>query len=311
MERRRMGWAAAMAVLLTLGPWLAAQTSDAAQVKLAASSEVPSTQSSEAVSTQTPQVLGTAVATKSEQDQDRGLFGRVLVGNGHDSVLGYSSDLEFSLGYDVSHTLEFEGGIPIYTLTQSGSSSTSILGTTNDQALVGDLMLKGEWAPAIDVFDYTATVTGTLPTGTTLVTAGRGTWDINNRVEHDFDFPFNPFVEIVFGNVLPVSTRLAQNAVITGMEFQARAGNTFQFRKWVGFEAGFYEGVPLRGNAVSLAGEPPVSASDHGFTGSILASHARWEVEISYIRSLPNHIDALWTTVSYRFGHVRKESDED
>jgi hypothetical protein len=146
-------------------------------------------------------------------------------------------------------------------------------------------MLKGEWAPDIDAFDYTATVAGTLPTGVTLVSAGRGTWDINNRVQDEVNAPFNPYVEVVFGNVLPVSTRLAQDAVITGVEFQARVGNTFQIRKSAAFEAGFYEGVPLRGNAAGIADLPflrPISASDHGFLGSILASHARWEVEVSY-----------------------------
>ena len=245
---------------------------------------------------------------------DKGVFGRIVFGTGHDSLLGYSGDLELSLGYDFSHTLQLEGGVPIYWL--SIAPKTVPAGTTtqtNRYGSFGDGFFKLEFAPDIDVLDYTLDVTTTVPTGASVVSAGRGTWDLNNRLEHEFRKPFNPYLELILGNVLPATTRLAQASTISGAEFQARLGNTFKLPHSLAFETAFYEAAPLTGKAEGAALVPSgrtIQLADHGFLGSILLSHARWQVDITYTRSIPNHLDGLWGTLGYRLGHLRKSENE-
>jgi len=240
---------------------------------------------------------------------DNGVYGHVVLGGGHDSLSGYAGDVELSLGYDFHHHVEVEAGIPVYWLsTADNVTSTGVNSFSNRYGSLGDMFLKLEFSPDIDIVDYTASVTGTLPTGATNITAGSGTWDWNNRFQHDFWRPFNPFGEIVFGDVLPVATR---PVALPGVLSQFRVGDTIKVHKSVTFDALFYEAVPISGQSQSTTVGPlgrTIQLSDHGFMGSVTASRSRWDFEISYQRSIANHLDTLWVAVGYRVGHVRKES---
>jgi hypothetical protein len=236
-----------------------------------------------------------------------------LISGGHDSLLGYSGDMEFGLGYDFCHSLEVKAQVPIYWLSpyprESPTGETTL---ANRYGSLGDVELKLEFAPDLDLFDYTATVTGTLPTGVTAVSAGRPSWEINNRLEREVWREFNPFTELIVGNVLPVATRLGQNSTTPGVEFQARAGNKFKIVKPLAFEAAFYEALPITGENTVATAAPlslPVQLSDHGFVGSLLASRGRWDLDITYMRSISNRLGSIWATLGYRIGHMRKESE--
>jgi len=250
----------------------------------------------------------------SQVGTEKGPFGRLVFGTGHDSLLGYSGDLEISFGYDFSHILELEGGVPIYWLSmdpKAVSAETTI--PTSRYGSFGDGFFKLELAPDIDLLDYTLDIAATAPTGASVVSAGRGTWDINNRMQHEVRKPFNPYLELIFGNLLPATTRLARASTISGAEFQARLGNTFKLPHSTAFEAAFYEAEPLTGKAAGAALLPlgrTIQLSDHGFLGSVLLSHARWNVDITYTRSISNHLDGVWGTIGYRLGHLRKSESE-
>lgn len=237
---------------------------------------------------------------------DRGFFGRVLMGGGHDSLLGYAGDTEFSVGYDLNHALEFESGVPIYWL----SVRSDVTPSRNRYGSLGDTFMKLEFAPNVKPFDYTAVITGTIPTGLRLVSTERGTWDFNNRLERSFVKPFNPFGEVIFGNVLPVRVRLSQDSTTGGVESQYKLGNSFQLVKGASLDAAFYEAIPLKGNNVINANGERIQLSDHGYIGSVLVSHGRWDLDVTYSRSITNRADAFWATLSHRLGHRRKVSSK-
>lgn len=249
----------------------------------------------------------TETSTQPGLPADRGIYGKVSSGGGHDSLSGYAGNLEFSLGYDVSHSLELEAGIPIFWLsTQEDHSNTGANVYSYRYGSLGDVFLKLEFSPDLDVIDYTASVTGTLPTGANNATAGGGTWDWNNRFQHEFWKPFNPFAEIVLGNVLPVATR---PIAFPGVISQIRVGDTVKFYKTISFDASFYEALPISGQHSSASVTPLdriVQLSDHGFMASLTASRSRAEFEVTYQRSISNRLDTVWATISYRIGHVRR-----
>lgn len=253
-------------------------------------------------------VVETATPTQTPPAaSDHGIYGHIVFGGGHDSLSAYSGDMEFSLGYDY-HGLEGEAGVPIYWLsTVSSVGNTGVSSLSNRYGSLGDVFLKLEFSPDIDIFDYTASVTGTLPTGAANITAGRGTWDWNNRFQHSLWRPFNPFGEIVFGDVLPVSTRVV---AIPGVLSQLRAGDTIKLFHAIHVDALFYEAMPVSGqgaNAVVTPLHRTIQLSDHGFMASLIASRSRWDFDLSYQRSISNRLDAVWAAVGYRLGHVRRE----
>jgi hypothetical protein len=71
--------------------------------------------------------------------------------------------------------------------------------------------------------------------------------------------------------------------------------------------------VPL-GNAAAYfdtaAGAPLTSynlLSDHGFNGDFSKSAGRVSLDVTYNHSIAHSADALYVTLGYRIGHLRKE----
>lgn len=246
---------------------------------------------------------------------DRGIFTYIGVGVGHDPFAKYTGELDLSGGYDFGRTLEIETGMPFFflsTTNQLDASGASHF--SNRYSSFGDAFVRAKITPAIEAFDYKAEVTVTAPTGTRNVSAGQATWDCNNHVEMDL-WRLRPFGEFVLGNVPPVTPRLVGPFQISGFATQLRIGNSFTLAKLLSFDASFYESLPIgNSSVVSTSTLSPLPASnllsDHGFTGSLSqATAGRLEFDFNYTRSLAHSIDAVFLTVRYRLGHLRKEYD--
>jgi hypothetical protein len=243
--------------------------------------------------------------------RESGLYVNVNQVNGHDSFVGYSSELDLSVGFDFGRVLEVESGVPFYFVSATNTpTATNANHLSYRNSAFGDAFVKVALNP-LARFDYGTTLTVTAPTGTANVSTGQATWDWNNRVENDL-WIFHPFGEFVLGNV-PAATPRLESYKISGAATQLHAGNTFDFGRLGAFDASFYESVPL-GDATayfaSTEGAPLTRTnllSDHGFTGDYSKSAGRVAFDLTYNRSIAHATDAVYLSIGYRIGHVRKE----
>jgi Protein of unknown function (DUF1565) len=242
---------------------------------------------------------------------DSGFYANVSQATGHDSFAGYSGELDLSVGYDFGRALEVESGLPFYFLSATNiSTPTDANHFSYRYSSFGDAFVKIAVSPFARL-DYLATLTVTAPTGTANVSTGQATWDWNNRVENDW-WHFHPFGEFVLGNVPSITPRL-ESYRISGSAAQVHAGNTFDLGKLGSFDASFYESVPL-GNATAYfdsAAEAPSTPfnllSDHGFNGDFSRSAGRFAFDVTYNRSIAHSANAVYVTLGYRIGHLRRE----
>jgi hypothetical protein len=241
---------------------------------------------------------------------DAGFYANIAQVTGYDSFSGYAGGLELSVGYDFNRALEVESGLPFYFFT-----ATNISPDADDFSYrygsFGDAFVKIVATPSVRL-NYQATLTVTAPTGRANVSTGQATWDWNNRVEHDWRH-LHPFGEFVLGDVPSVTLRL-ESYRISGFAAQVHAGNSFDFGKLGSFDASFYESVPV-GNArayfndeVGAPSTPFNLLSDHGLNADYSKSAGRLAFDVTYNRSIPYSANAVYVTLGYRIGHIRREA---
>jgi len=240
---------------------------------------------------------------------DAGLYANVAQVTGYDSFSGYAGGLELSVGYDFGRALEVESGLPFYFFSATRSPDADNF--SYRYGSFGDAFVKIVVNPVVRL-NYQATLTATAPTGRANVSTGQATWDWNNRMEHDWRH-LHPFGEFVLGNVPSVTLRL-ESYRISGFAAQVHAGNSFDFGKLGSFDASLYESVPV-GNArayfnaeVGAPSTPFNLLSDHGFNADYSKSAGRFAFDVTYNRSIPYSANAVYVTLGYRIGHLRRES---
>jgi Protein of unknown function (DUF1565) len=241
---------------------------------------------------------------------DAGLYANIAQVTGYDSFSGYAGGLELSVGYDFNRALEVESGLPFYFFTASHISPDAD-NFSYHYGSFGDAFVKIVVNPLARL-NYQAALTVTAPTGRANISTGQVTWDWNNRMEHDWRH-LHPFGEFVLGNVPSVTLRL-ESYRISGFAAQVHAGNSFDFGKLGSFDASFYESVPV-GNArayfnseVGAPSTPFNLLSDHGLNADYSKSAGRFAFDVTYNRSIPYSANAVYVTLGYRIGHIRREA---
>lgn len=193
-----------------------------------------------------------APAGGAAEANDRGfIFTSSFTGN-HDSSSGWSNVLDSSVRYDFNRVFGVELGLPYY-LSHNGYSSAAVTRINTNPPLettynaLGDLYLKLHFAAPETSFGYSATITGTAPTGDTSsgISTGRPTFDLNNRFEHNFGF-ITPFAELGIGDSSAlINHRVRRPYTTLGPISHYRAGATFDFFKYFSFEGAGYEDLPI------------------------------------------------------------------
>jgi hypothetical protein len=240
---------------------------------------------------------------------DVGLYANIAQVTGYDSFSGSAGGLELSVGYDLGRALEVEGGFPFYFFSATRPPDADNF--SYRYGSLGDAFVKIVVNPLVRL-SYQATLTVTAPTGRANVSTGQATWDWDNRMEHDWRH-LHPFGEFVLGNVPSVTLRL-ESYRISGFAAQVHAGNSFDFGKLGSFDASFYESVPV-GNArayfndeVGAPTTPFNLLSDHGLNADYSKSAGRFAFDVTYNRSIPYSANAVYVTLAYRIGHIRREA---
>ena len=257
-----------------------------------------------------------------------GFYASSSAGASYNTSSGWSSDLNSAVGYDISEHFGVEAGMPFYALT-----STTRIDNAGQQVQrshynsLGDAYLTFNGGRDFDTVNYSATLTATAPTGDREagISTGRATFNLNNRIEHDFN-RVTPFVEGSIGDSLTSTRRYRRAFTTLGLVSELQGGATVDLSKRFSLEGSVYDDVGFGNQKVyshrvgkgsaggtktgknrpfDLAYLTQGSASlaaDHGLA-AVFSVHAtsRVDAELAYNRSLHYSTDTVSFTVAYRW----------
>lgn len=118
---------------------------------------------------------------------------------GSASSLGWVNELDTSLGYNFGAHFSVDGGIPIYFVRPS-SSTTATTGATSSNG-IGNVYAQLRLTLNNPILNFVSTVTGTAPTGDKAIgfSTGHATVDWSNYFDHSFS-RLTPFLNVGIAN---------------------------------------------------------------------------------------------------------------
>ncbi|HEX8925491.1 MAG TPA: hypothetical protein VF786_06835 [Terriglobales bacterium] len=262
---------------------------------------------------------------------ERGVYAVINASGAKDNLSGFSTQLSTAVGYDLSRALWVETGISYYPLVSTEATTSTGTTKTNVSNELGDAYCTLGYGSKFESLSYVGSLQGTAPTGSSSagVSTGRATWHSNNHVEADFG-RVSPYVEAGIGNSLQDTKKYHRAYTTLGYVVPAAAGLNFDLGHKLSFDASTYYDLPFgdqklysrmvgRSAASVMAGRGrrPITtqayaqggailAEDHGYNGSLsFNATKRATLEVSYNRSIPDALDTVTATLSYRFGHLR------
>jgi hypothetical protein len=265
---------------------------------------------------------------------ESGVYAVVNASGSKDQLNGFSSQFSTGLGYDLNRALSVEAGISYYPLVSSEQTSTTATGSTKKSVNneLGDAYCSLVFGSKIESLAYQGVLQATAPTGSSSIgiSTGRATWHWNNHLETDLG-PVSPYIEAGLANSLADTKKYHRSYTTFGYVAPAAAGLNFDLGHKLSFDASTYYDKPFgdqkvysrvvgRSAAMGSAAHGrkrsittqaytqggAVLAEDHGYNGSLsLNATKRATFEVSYNRSIPDALDTITATLSYRFGHLK------
>jgi hypothetical protein len=143
-------------------------------------------------------VCGTALLAQNETDNGF-LFNETI--SGSSSSIGTITKLDTAVGYQFNRYLAVEGGLPVYFVNPS-SSTTTATGATSQNG-IGNAYLDFRLTLRNPVINYMSLATVAAPTGdkSTGFSTGHVTYDWSNLFDHSFG-RFTPFVNLGIANTI-------------------------------------------------------------------------------------------------------------
>jgi hypothetical protein len=165
---------------------------------------------------------------------------------GSDSSSGAIFDLNTTTGYDFSHMLGIDVGIPVYFVVPPQVTK----GLSANAAGLGDVYADVRGTFDLGFVNYGATLTGTFPTGnrTKGLSASKTTVDFDSRLDQSWGL-FDPFLDIDVGNSQGNSGSAHQRVIrkpylILGTQATLQAGSELNFGKHVVVSGSGYFIIP-------------------------------------------------------------------
>lgn len=281
-----------------------------------------------AVAQQPPASLPTGGAV------DKGLYSNMTFGIGRDNSVGWSSETDYALGYDVNRHFSVEMGIPVWLVATT--QATSATGATNqtETGVLGDFFLRLTVDPKPTHFGYHMNLTGTAPTGDTSLGLSTGRAGVlwGNHLEKDLG-PVTPFGEFALSNSQWPTQQFQRSYTVLGKSTAFRGGAQVDLPLKFGIEGSVYDVAPFgtqkvysrvvaHGMGAGLTkvhkGRPYASqavtvgdasiAADHGFSAGVSFDPTkRVNVSLDYNHSIVQSLDSVGISVAYRFGHLAGE----
>ncbi len=266
----------------------------------------------------------------STPPSDKGFYQYTAFGIAHDDSAGWISEAGFGAGYDFNRHFTVESGIPVYFVQHTDTNG----GATQTSRAIGDWFGRVIFTPVAKPFHFATALTGTAPTGNQDlgVSAGEPTWNWLNHIDKTIS-RYTPFGEFGFTNSIAGDRQYQRSFTTVGNASILRGGVGVNLAKIVSVEFSGYSvhgfgsqkiysrkiaassSMNTVGNGMSkrpfdsqhfTSGDSTL-ADDNGFNASLYINPTpRFDVGISYNRSVSYELNTVSASVGYRFGHVRK-----
>jgi len=230
--------------------------------------------------------------------------------------------LDSSVGYVFGRHVLVDGGIPVYFVRASTTTSTGS-STTDSFSALGDVYGQFRLSFPNPLLNFKTQLTGRAPTGNTSdgISTGHATYDWTNRVDRGFG-NWTPFLEVGVADSLPDAFMYRRPFASYGNLAHFQLGAEYHAVSWLAVAASAFDvapwgsqtidsrvagngpangagasgghGPPFLQNAQTTGGSSP--AADNGFSAGVDLAPARaMDFTVSYSRS--THYDL--NTVSF------------
>lgn len=181
---------------------------------------------------------------------------------------GQVMSLDSSVGYVFSPHFGVDGGIPIYFVRASSTSTSGTAVSTATNGL-GDAYAQIRLAFSNPLLNYRTVLTGTAPTGDTStgLSTGHATYDWTNHFDHAFG-SWTPFAEIGIGDSIPSTFIFNRPYASYGHDAHFQAGVNYDVIGPLSVSASAYDVSPWGAQTIFSRvvgkGGPPIGVGGHG-----------------------------------------------
>jgi hypothetical protein len=157
---------------------------------------------------------------------------------------GQVMSLDSTVGYLISRHVGVDGGMPVYFVNGTTTSSTGVTTNMSNDG-IGDAYLQLRLAFPNPAVNYNMVLTGTVPTGSTAdgFSTGHATYDWTNHFDRAFG-RWTPFVELGLGNSIPENFVFNRPYSSYGHNARFQGGATYRIVDFLSIGASAYDVAP-------------------------------------------------------------------
>ncbi len=161
---------------------------------------------------------------------------------GSSNSLGQVMKMDTSVGYDFNEHFGVDGGVPVYFLHASPSSTGS--GFTSGNG-IGNAYVDLRLTVINPTVNFLSMLTGTAPTGNTNLglSTGRATFDWNNHFDRNFG-PLRPFADLGIANSISDTPLFVRPYTTLGFVSHVEGGGTLRVQRFIRVGASLYDYIP-------------------------------------------------------------------
>src|SRR5579864_7970163 len=208
--------------------------------------------------------------------------------------------LDSSAGYVFGRHLLVDGGLPVYFI-RATTTSTSRTSTTNSFSALGDIYGQVRLSFPNPAVNFKTQLTGRAPTGSTTdgISTGHATYDWTNRIDRGFG-NWTPFFEIGLADSIPDTFIYKRPFASYGELAHFQLGAQYRVAEWLGVAASAFDVAPWgtqtidsRVQKTKVTGGSDLAA-DNGFSvGADLSPAKAIDFTVGYSRSTHYHLNTI------------------
>jgi hypothetical protein len=208
--------------------------------------------------------------------------------------------LDSSAGYVFGRHLLVDGGLPVYFI-RATTTSTSGTSTTNSFSALGDIYGQVRLSFPNPAVNFKTQLTGRAPTGSTTdgISTGHATYDWTNRIDRGFG-NWTPFFEIGLADSIPDTFVYKRPFASYGELAHFQLGAQYRVAEWLGVAASAFDVAPWgtqtidsRVQKTKVTGGSDLAA-DNGFSvGADLSLAKAIDFTVGYSRSTHYHLNTI------------------
>jgi hypothetical protein len=208
--------------------------------------------------------------------------------------------LDSSAGYVFGRHLLVDGGLPVYFI-RATTTSTSGTSTTNSFSALGDIYGQVRLSFPNPAVNFKTQFTGRAPTGSTTdgISTGHATYDWTNRVDRGFG-NWTPFFEVGLADSIPEEFIYKRSFASYGELAHFQLGAQYRVAEWLGVAASAFDVAPWGTQTIdSRVQKTKVTggsnlAEDNGFSvGADLWPARAIDFTVGYSRSTHYHLNTI------------------